>query len=242
MEAFPAVLKEVPNARLVIAGANHHTRAGYWESIRKTQPAGLPIDFRGYVREDEIPELFRTTSIVVMPYDSATGSSGPAHQACEYGIPIVCADIADFRAMAAEEDMAIRFYNKGDAGDLAGNLISILQSPEQQRQMAEHNYAAGAQMTMAAVVRNYLRWFELKKCKRELRGSGPFPAHHLGEGLPRSVEARGLKPEAELEVRQSECFASRTTISGAELPCSKPTSKNLSALNAKIFAGEPFDR
>jgi hypothetical protein len=37
--------------------------------------------------------------------------------------------------------------------------------------MAEHNYAAGVQMTMATVVRNYLRWFELHQCKREIASS-----------------------------------------------------------------------
>ena len=122
------MLEKIPNCRLIVAGANHHTKAGYWESIREAQPAHLPIEFRGYVAEEDIPELFRTTSVVVMPYDSATGSSGPAHQACEYGIPIVCADIHDFRDMAAEEDMAVKFYKIGDAGDLAQQLISILES------------------------------------------------------------------------------------------------------------------
>ena len=34
MEAFPAVLKKVPTAKLIVAGANHHTKPGYWESIR----------------------------------------------------------------------------------------------------------------------------------------------------------------------------------------------------------------
>src|ERR1700757_1985375 len=115
MAAFPLVLEKIPNATLVIAGANHHTRAGYWESIRDAQPPELPIEFRGYVAEDEIPELFRTTSVLVLPYDSATGSSGPAHQACEYGVPIVGADIEDFRDMGADEDMSIRFYKVGDA-------------------------------------------------------------------------------------------------------------------------------
>jgi hypothetical protein len=37
--------------------------------------------------------------------------------------------------------------------------------------MAEHNYAAGVQMTMGTVVRNYLRWFELNQCKREIASS-----------------------------------------------------------------------
>jgi glycosyltransferase involved in cell wall biosynthesis len=172
MEAFPAVLEKVPNARLIVAGGNHPAAAGYWESIREMQPDGLPIEFLGYIPQKDVPKLFRTSSLLVMPYDSSTGSSGPAHQACEYGVPIVCADIPDFRCMATDDDMAIVFYKAGDAADLAEKLLSVLQSPELQRQMSEHNYEAGVQMTMATVVRNYLRWFELHKAKRAIAGKG----------------------------------------------------------------------
>jgi glycosyltransferase involved in cell wall biosynthesis len=175
MDAFPAVLRKVPNAKLIIAGANHHTKPRYWESMRESLSPGSGIEFRGYVPEEAIPELFQTSTVVVMPYDSATGSSGPAHQACEYGVPIVCADIADFRDMAADEDMAIDFYKVGDAVDLADKLVGILQSPEQQRRRAEHNFSAAMQMTMSSVVRNYLRWFELKRCKKAIGPAALFP-------------------------------------------------------------------
>jgi glycosyltransferase involved in cell wall biosynthesis len=184
MQAFPLVLEKAPRARLIIAGANHHTKAGYWESIREAQPSHLPIEFRGYVPEEAIPELYASTSVLVMPYDSATGSSGPAHQACEYGIPIVSADIQDFRAMAADEDMAIRFYRQGDAHDLAEQLIAILESEELERQMAEHNFAAGMDMNITSVVNNYLRWFELHRCKKTLnKGAGAGNAIDLDEQL-----------------------------------------------------------
>ena len=62
MEAFPRVLEKVPNARLIVAGANHHTRAGYWESVRASVPSHLPVEFRGYVPDEELPVLFRTSS------------------------------------------------------------------------------------------------------------------------------------------------------------------------------------
>jgi glycosyltransferase involved in cell wall biosynthesis len=168
MEAFPLVLKAIPEARLVIGGANHHTRAGYWESIRDAQPPGLPIDFRGYIQENEIPELFQSASVLVLPYDSTTGSSGPAHQACEYGIPIVCADIPDLRGMVTDEDMAVRFYKVGNAADLARQMIEILQSPSTEHAMAQQNYAAGVEMSMTTIINNYLRWFRLNKAKLEL--------------------------------------------------------------------------
>jgi glycosyltransferase involved in cell wall biosynthesis len=212
MEAFPRVLRKVPNARLVIAGANHHTRAGYWESIRAAQPAHLPIDFLGYVAEEDIPNLYQSTSALVMPYDSATGSSGPAHQACEFGVPIVSADIPDLREMAIDEDMAVSFYKTGDANELAEQLIAILNSPELQRRMAESNYRAGVRMTMSAVIHSYLRWFELQKCKKVLlNGAKPgvnglrraSPEEGPFDDPPPSARALqdefGLDPEAPLE-------------------------------------------
>jgi len=168
MQAFPMVLQKAPRARLIVAGANHHTKPGYWESIRDAQPPSLPIEFRGYVPETDIPELFQGCSIVALPYDSATGSSGPAHQACEFGVPIVSAGLPDFRAMAENENMAIRFYRIGDPADLANQLVAILQSPALEREMAEHNFAAGLDMTISNVVRSYLRWFELNKIKQQI--------------------------------------------------------------------------
>jgi glycosyltransferase involved in cell wall biosynthesis len=199
LDAFPAVLRKVPNAKLIIAGANHHTKPRYWELMRESLSPGSGVEFRGYVPEEGIPDLFQTSTVVVMPYDSATGSSGPAHQACEYGVPIVCADLADFRDMAAVEDMAINFYRVGDAEDLADKLVAILQSPEQQHRMAERNFSAAMHMTMSSVVRNYLRWFELKRCKKAIGTAPLFPAWRAF--WPRSVFPRLRASSAGLPLR-----------------------------------------
>ena len=87
----------------------------------------------------------------------------------------MCADLADFRRMAVDEDMAISFYKAGDPGDLADKLIAILRSPEQQRQLAHHNFSAAMRMTMPSVVRHYLRWFELSRHRQTMSGFVKFP-------------------------------------------------------------------
>src|ERR1035441_10448249 len=74
--------------------------------------------------------------------------------------------------MAANEGMAIRFHRRGDAADLANQLITILESDEIQHEMAEQNFAAGVEMTLTSVIKNYLRWFELNLRKREFRNAG----------------------------------------------------------------------
>jgi glycosyltransferase involved in cell wall biosynthesis len=174
MEAFPKILERVPNARLVIAGANHHTKPKYWESIAEKYKHEPRIDFRGYVAEEDIPDLYSTSSILVMPYSSATGSSGPAHQACEFGLPVVCADIPDFREMADYEGMAMDFYRTGDVQDFADKVIALLHEPERQLAMAEQNFSAGLRMTMPEVIHRYLRTFDFHRRAKLLASVSRF--------------------------------------------------------------------
>jgi glycosyltransferase involved in cell wall biosynthesis len=229
MEAFPRVLEKIPDARLVVAGANHHTKPGYWESIRAAQPRHLPIDFKGYVAEEDIPELFQTTSVLVLPYDSATGSSGPAHQACEYGLPIVSADLPDFRGMAVDEDMAIRFYRRGDPEDLANQLIAILESPMLERQMAEHNFSAGIDMTMTAVVNNYLRWFRVNQRKRSIR---------RGQWLPETPRpSLDLRRAASAELRLQPALVPQRAERGDD---HRVLESSRGLTETADFTGEPF--
>jgi hypothetical protein len=74
--------------------------------------------------------------------------------------------------MVADEAMAAHFYKTGDPSELADRLVTILQAPELQSYMAQRNFAAGLQMNMTSVVRNYLRWFEVHKCKRAILAGG----------------------------------------------------------------------
>jgi hypothetical protein len=68
----------------------------------------------------------------------------------------------------------MRFYKVGDAGDLAEQLAAVLRSPKLEHAMAQQNFAAGVEMNISQVVSNYLRWFELSKCKSLLRDNKKF--------------------------------------------------------------------
>jgi len=110
IEAFKIVEKALPGTKLVVGGGDHPQAAGYVESLKKKNAGDPGIEFTGYVHEDNLPNLFQTSSVAVMPYSSSTGCSGVAHLACAYGVPIVCADLPDFRQMADGEELAMEFY------------------------------------------------------------------------------------------------------------------------------------
>ena len=174
LQAFELVAKRMPSAKLIVAGSNHPMTPGYVESVAKHYEGDDRIEFRGYVAEEDIPALFRESSVLVMPYSSATGSSGVAHLAAEYGLPIICADIPDFHEMADDEGLGILFYETGKEGSLADQICGLLNSPEMMKEMSEQNFSAALRQTMPQIMRQYLRSFDLHQRARALEPISRF--------------------------------------------------------------------
>jgi glycosyltransferase involved in cell wall biosynthesis len=204
IEAFNVIAAQLPQAKLVIAGGDHPQAAGYTESIRKQCAGNARIEFRGYVPEEALPDLFQSATVAVMPYSSSTGCSGVAHLACAYGVPIICADLADFRQMAQAEELAIEFYPPGNAQGLADCVIHLLQDSGKQQAMATQNFSAGLRMTMPNVVQKYLRHFELQQRVQTLK----YVAHI--RRLPRWLPSKTLL--LRLMTRNSLGWARRSAV------------------------------
>lgn len=169
IEAFKEISRHIPDAQLVIAGTDHPKTPGYLNSIREKLASRSDVIFRGYVAEEDIPQLFQSSSVAVLPYTSSAGSSGIAHLACTYGVPIVASDIPDFRRLAEEEGLAIDFFPPGKTSDLARHLIELLQNRERQIEMAMQNVSAALRMSMPEIIRQYLRTFELRRELEQMR-------------------------------------------------------------------------
>jgi glycosyltransferase involved in cell wall biosynthesis len=183
MDAFPRIAAQIPNTKLVIAGCDHPIVPGYIESVAQKYRNDPRIEFAGYVPEAAIPELFRSTSLLLMPYSSSTGSSGVAHQAAEYGVPIVCADILDFREMAAHERLAIDFYEVENADSFVNRVVETLSSRARLAEMSWKNYQAAQSMTLPHIVNNYLQLFRSLSKK---------------SGLPEVTEGTSSGPDTDL--------------------------------------------
>jgi glycosyltransferase involved in cell wall biosynthesis len=163
LEAFDEVAERCPEARLVIAGTDHPKTPGYLKSLQERYAHRKEISFIGYVAEEDIPELLQRSSIAVLPYTSSAGSSGIAHLACTYGVPMVASDIPDFRRLSDEEGIAIDFFAAGDVKALAEHLADLLGNRERQVEMALQNVSAALRMSMPEIIREYLRTFELRQ-------------------------------------------------------------------------------
>jgi glycosyltransferase involved in cell wall biosynthesis len=215
VEAFKEVARQIPNARLVIAGTDHPKTPGYLQSIRQKLASRSDVIFTGYVAEEDIPQLFQSSSVAVLPYTSSAGSSGIAHLACTYGVPIVASDIPDFRRLAEEEGLAIDFFPPGKINELARHLTDLLQNRERQIEMAMQNVSAALRMSMPEIIRQYLRTFELRRELEQMRSISSL------RKIPRWMPMRDLlvrrnarKALLRLETAQSDESASVAAAAG----------------------------
>ncbi len=174
LEAFQKLVQQMPNARLIVAGGDHPQTPGYVASVAAEMQGEQRVKFTGYVEEEAISPLFQSASVLVLPYSSATGASGVAHLACEFGVPILSADIDDFREMAFDEGLAVDFYETGSAESLAKQLHNLLQAPARMHEMAQQNFSAALRMTMPQIMRQYLRSFDLQQRARALEPISRF--------------------------------------------------------------------
>jgi hypothetical protein len=71
--------------------------------------------------------------------------------------------------MADGEDIAIDFYQPGNAQALAECLFDFLTNPAKQETMAMQNFASALRMTMPTIAQKYLRHFELEQRAVALR-------------------------------------------------------------------------
>jgi glycosyltransferase involved in cell wall biosynthesis len=210
IEAFDLIARQIPDVKLVIAGGDHPQARGYIESVKQQCAQDPRIEFRGYIPEDDLAELFQSSSVAVMPYSSSTGCSGVAHLACAYGVPIVSADLADFRQMAQGEELAMQFYPAGNAHGLADSLLDLLQNPERQQMMAAQNFSAGLRMTMPNVVQKYLRHFEIQQRVQALKYVSRF------RRLPKWLPSKSLL--LRLMTRNTLGWARRSAVLNAPNP------------------------
>ena len=225
IEAFNRVATQFPNVRLIVGGSDHPRTPGYVDSMAQRH-ASDRIRFLGYVPEESIADLFREASLAVMPYTSSAGSSGVAHLAAQYGVPVIASGIQDFRELAEHEGIAMRFFTPGDEDSLVEQLLMVLNSPNEMKEMAWRSYAAGVAMSMPLVVREYMRTFRQQERIKILQLCGRLasrrPTPKAERACPLSVAKRFKSGKTK----------TRSPLSLLSPPCIPP--RHNQPLNARV--------
>jgi len=75
LEAMPAILKSVPDAKLLIAGEFYDDVNNYYKIIKKHNLSDKVILHNEFISNEEVAKFFTASDLVVLPYRSATQSA-----------------------------------------------------------------------------------------------------------------------------------------------------------------------
>jgi glycosyltransferase involved in cell wall biosynthesis len=117
VEAFPKVLIEVPEARLLVAGREGSAT----EALRtKVKLLGLDRSVSFIGARDDIPDLLCATDVFVLP-SRWEGFPGVLMEAMALATPIVASDLEGVREVLGPDGIGVR-VRPGDTEALAGAI------------------------------------------------------------------------------------------------------------------------
>ncbi len=157
------ILSRKRDIQLIVAGRSHPNYPNFLEEHKREND--LPnVHFTGFVPNDLIPFLFRKTDLLVLPYHTCTGTSGVAHLAASYGVPIVATDLPELRELA-NEGCGIALCSH-DPVSLAEKIEYILGNPEAAFEFSERSLKFAQDRTWDKIARRF------EKCYCEVQGRG----------------------------------------------------------------------
>lgn len=136
LEAFEAVVKQVPEARLTIAGDGPERNR--LQRIVGEMSTSNRISMLGAIARDKVPSVLHSCSIYCLPsYGEPFGMAALEAMSC--GKPVVVTAAGGLDSLVDEQG-GVK-VPVGDSKKLATALVGLLRDPPRCRQMGDHNRA-----------------------------------------------------------------------------------------------------
>ncbi len=163
LHAFHIVIRNITDAKLVIAGDEPSYYKGYKdELIKKAKSLGVQAKtiFLGKILDEEIPGLFNRADVVILPYLFSISASGPLSLAMGYGKPIIASRTEFFREMLEDRYDALLFP-PGDYESLARCILEILLDKERTRQLIKRSKTRALKFSWSNVASLTLKLYQI---------------------------------------------------------------------------------
>jgi phosphatidylinositol alpha-mannosyltransferase len=124
-EALPAVLEQVPDLHLLVAGP------GDIDEQRALVPPGAEgaVTFLGRISDADKARALRSADVYVAPHTGGESFGIVLVEAMAAGAAVIAADLPAFRRVLEDGRSGLLFRNR-DASDLAAGLVRLLKDPD----------------------------------------------------------------------------------------------------------------
>ncbi len=167
VRAFERLRTANPALTLEVAGGDHPRLPEYGPRLRRRLDGVPGLRWTGPVPEAAIRELFRRSTLLVLPYRASLGASSVLYRAAAWGRPVVASDLPALREAAADAGLQVNWVPPGDVESLAETLAGLLARPELRAEQARQNLRAMGPLTLEAVAGAYGRLLQ-SLCRKPL--------------------------------------------------------------------------
>ncbi len=158
IDAMEILQKKYPDLKFTstVAGTDNPNVKGYIDNL-KTKYSHLPnVEYTGYIPEEKVAQIFWDSTFVIFPYTTTTGSSGILHQAGSYGRACILPKIDDLERVVEEEGYGGAYFETDNAESLANAVSSLIENPDERKQIEDQNYKAAKGLPMGELAQWYL--------------------------------------------------------------------------------------
>ena len=155
LKAFPAVRKEFPSLRLLIAGP------GDAEELIDDVPLTdrMAITHIGRIDNEQKPDVFASGNIYVAPNTGGESFGIVLLEAMASGTPVVASDLPAFKRVLENGKSGLNFKNE-DSNDLAKVLIDLLKDETRMSELKAAGYGRSAYFDWSIVAKKVLEVYE----------------------------------------------------------------------------------
>lgn len=142
LRAFAQLKASVPDAQLLLGGKGKDRQ--WLEDLSRSLEL-RDVEFRGFVPESELPELYASATVMVFPSRYGFGLSSLEAMAC--GTPVVVTATLDAPEFIADSGLLVK---PEDVADLAAKIGSVLTQPELAAELSRKGLLRAARYSWAA--------------------------------------------------------------------------------------------
>lgn len=190
LEALPAITREVPGVRLLVAGP------GDQDAVRAAVPDGCHVELLGAVSDEDKASLFRSADVYVAPNTGGESFGIILVEAMGAGAPVLASDLPAFVRVLDGGRAGATFANESSAA-LAERAVALLADPDRRAELSRVGQERAWQFDWSVVAEQVLAVYETVllgapekqrgAVSRRLEGMGRSLTQGIGDALGRGA-------------------------------------------------------
>lgn len=155
MAAFPRIVEQCPDVRLLVAGR------GDEEEAVASLPAGLRsrVEFLGMVSDEDKARLLRSVDVYVAPNTGGESFGIILVEALSAGAAVLAADLDAF-AQVLDQGAAGELFSNEDPDSLAASAVALLRDPDRRAELSTRGSAHVRRFDWSTVAADILAVYE----------------------------------------------------------------------------------